>query len=789
MNTATVGEAPRVRPARSVVCPEAIPAALKTRFQWVVWRYEQRDEKWTKVPFDARTHRPAKSTDPNTWSAWEEALEAFNDPRRAYDGVGYVFAAADPFCGIDLDGAIDEDNKIAPWADAILDQVESYTEVTPSGRGLHIICRAKLPEGRRRKGGVEVYDAGRYFTVTGAHLPGTPATIDGAQAGVEALQASLGAAPIASSNGNGRAYQSPATDDELVRLMFAASNGESIKALWHGASTHASGSEADLALCNHLAFWTGGDAAQIDRLFRSSSLMRDKWDAKHAASGATYGEMTIAAALAGRTEFYRPPAPREAAEVEATPEGEEAPDPNTPAAPISVPPLPDTAAAILRKRAEWTGKWLKDYVAFASAAAPMTPPSFHEAAALFAASCAVARRLRLVASMTKVYPNLFLLFIAPSTLYSKTTGFQLLTNLFDRAGMRHFLLPQRMTPEAMVQEMSLLVPPGYAQADSETRADWLKERAFAASRGLALDEAQSLFDGLKRDYNNGQMALLLKAYDNPDVMTEQTVGRWRVTVRDVYLPFFGATTPASISTHITNDEMWQNGLWPRFALILPDEAPRYEFFPRAADWPEEIVRGLQKIDRLFPAPHATLVEREEPDGQKRRVVEVDDREEPASVLLSEGVWEAWDAYTRATRYDMLLAGEVEPALHSAYGRLSGHAIKVAMLLAAMDSEQLPVRVTLPHMAHAIEIVEGWRASLHRLRGAAVANIEETERERVLAVVTDAPSGILVRDICRATKLKAKEVREHLGELESAGQVQQYKVTAANGRAVDMARRV
>ena len=98
-------------------------------------------------------------------------------------------------------------------------------------------------------------------------------------------------------------------DRELLERMFAASNGARVAALYHGdASGHADDdSSADLALCNHLAFWTAGDANRIDSLFRASGLMREKWDERRAAS--TYGQRTIEKALASATERYDPGRP------------------------------------------------------------------------------------------------------------------------------------------------------------------------------------------------------------------------------------------------------------------------------------------------------------------------------------------------------------------------------------------------------------------------------------------------------------------------------------------------
>jgi putative DNA primase/helicase len=143
------------------VKPENIPDELKVRPQWVVWKAE--GEKPDKVPYSARTGRKASSTDLLTWSTFEEAIEAYEDGDCS--GVGFVFCSGDPYTGIDLDDCVHENGEIAIWALEIVRYLDSYTELSVSGSGLHIIVRGDLPN--RRKDGVEAYSSKRFFTVTG----------------------------------------------------------------------------------------------------------------------------------------------------------------------------------------------------------------------------------------------------------------------------------------------------------------------------------------------------------------------------------------------------------------------------------------------------------------------------------------------------------------------------------------------------------------------------------------------------------------------------------------------
>jgi putative DNA primase/helicase len=144
-----------------LVKEESIPEELRVRPQWVVWKAV--GDKPDKVPYSARTGRKASSTDLLTWSTFQEALESYENG--GYAGLGFVFSSADPYTGIDLDDCVDAIGEIALWALEIVRYFDSYTELSATGTGLHIIVRGEIPN--RRKGDVEIYSSKRFFTVTG----------------------------------------------------------------------------------------------------------------------------------------------------------------------------------------------------------------------------------------------------------------------------------------------------------------------------------------------------------------------------------------------------------------------------------------------------------------------------------------------------------------------------------------------------------------------------------------------------------------------------------------------
>jgi primase-polymerase (primpol)-like protein len=168
------------RPVALEVVAANIPHALRGLPQWVCWKFvrvegRDGDRIWTKVPVRAATGKNARSNDPTTWAPFADAHGYYRAHRPAVAGVGFVFSESDPFCGVDFDDAFDpQSGEILGWARPLVVRLDSYTEVSPSNTGVKVIVRGRLPgdcgHSKVYGGGkVEVYDANRYFALTG-HL-------------------------------------------------------------------------------------------------------------------------------------------------------------------------------------------------------------------------------------------------------------------------------------------------------------------------------------------------------------------------------------------------------------------------------------------------------------------------------------------------------------------------------------------------------------------------------------------------------------------------------------------
>ncbi|WP_317176176.1 hypothetical protein [Halomontanus rarus] len=298
-----------------------LPVDLRERDQWVCWRQEQRDGKPTKIPVTPGTGAFASSTDPETWDSFETALE-YTETVHA-DGVGFVFTDDDPIVGVDLDDCREpQTGDVNDAAQDIITRLDSYTEVSPSGTGYHVLIMGELPQGRNRRGSIELYDTARFFTVTGDHLEETPSRVARRQDALVAIHREYvqdtGTDAASESGHHGETDDQSAVnstvdidvdleDEELLEKARSASNGEKFDRLWRGSTSgYESQSEADMALCCLLAFWTGGDAARMDQLFRQSGLIREKWDDVHYSDGSTYGEKTVERAIANTDDVYDP---------------------------------------------------------------------------------------------------------------------------------------------------------------------------------------------------------------------------------------------------------------------------------------------------------------------------------------------------------------------------------------------------------------------------------------------------------------------------------------------------
>ena len=298
-------------PPTSATAFDAIPAELRAIPRWVCWRYQPHEGgRPAKVPKRATSRGNASSTDPTTWSTYQQAVAGIL--QFGHDGIGFVLSGDDDLVGIDLDDCRDpQTGALTQMAEALVERFPTYVEASVSGIGAHIVLRGQRPAGAGNKRtltevGVEIYYTGRFLVMTGNAIRREP--VEDCQRQLEGLCRRLWPQPPSDPGTPARPASAVRLDDhKLIEKASAAANGSKFAALWTGDwSGYASQSEADLALVESLVWWSNCDRAQVARLWPRSGLQRAKMDRED------YRERTIDSAceyVAARGGGYQGRAP------------------------------------------------------------------------------------------------------------------------------------------------------------------------------------------------------------------------------------------------------------------------------------------------------------------------------------------------------------------------------------------------------------------------------------------------------------------------------------------------
>ena len=289
-----------------------VPSELKVLKRWVCFKVEGLENgKTTKRPYNALNGGLARVNDELTWTNFNTALKGC--VKYKCDGIGFILGHG--IFGIDLDNHPDEDGtyplsdeEFKVLTDEFVTTLDSYSERSQSGKGVHIICQGILPPGSRRKKGspVEMYDKSRFFAFTGDVIHNVP--INNREKEVVPLWEKYVKSDIVVNNGRERKIvpdELKLDDKEVIETALSSSSGEKFYRYYYDGDISMNGndhSSADMSFCCMLAFWCNGDEEQMDRIFRNSALYREKWDKYRGEK--TYGEITIEAACRQTPDGY-----------------------------------------------------------------------------------------------------------------------------------------------------------------------------------------------------------------------------------------------------------------------------------------------------------------------------------------------------------------------------------------------------------------------------------------------------------------------------------------------------
>jgi hypothetical protein len=452
-------------------------------------------------------------------------------------------------------------------------------------------------------------------------------------------------------------------------------------------------------------------------------------------------------------------------------------DPNTPPAQpttqsaaidpiVYVPPLPReaqlTSEAI--RAMDDVGDWYKLTSAWAAQRSPMTPPHFLQAATIWLAGLACARRLVLHLH-DRIYPHLYLLIVAETSRYAKSTGMSVFYSLIHNC-FPHLLVPGSATTEAMMEILSGQSPANYEKLPQTQQRNIDAGRKFAGQRGIMLDEYSSLLGSSKKDYMQGFIELLMRLYDAREVEQYYTRSGGLLTINRPGISIFGATTPAAMARSL-NNETWENGEMARYLIFFREEVLGYNDDYARLEIPPDVIAPLVKLHTALP----NMKEFDE-DGSYH----------PMSASFEPRAFDAYRAYAQAVRYTLI--EDCDPRLHGNYTRMHVQAIKIALALAATDylgSGKDYVQIELGHWALAQQMVERSRANLHSL----MLSLNETKDSRIqrdlLVILRQNPGGLTVRDFCRRMSAYADEIRSGLDVLLESGDIMEIEHKPTTGR--------
>jgi putative DNA primase/helicase len=752
---------------------DLIPAELREQPIWVVWRWGDVDPKTgkrKKPPYrSSMPEKHASSTDPATWSTFETAAETVAVGEA--DGVG--FALSPPYAAVDLDEELPEIEQ-----HAILLALDSYSERSPSGRGHHVIVKASLNGDGRHPVGIGVFQTGRFLYCTGEHVRGTPTTIEERQAELErVLEQYL---PTLQAERTAAVPQPVDLDDqELLDRAMAARNGADFQRLWAGdISGHGNDhSRADLALCGMLAFWTNGDRARIDRMFRRSGLMREKWERPD------YLERTIAKALEGRSEFYEPPAPER---------DDAARGPWELPVPMSTQPTPPSFPV------DVLPSWLRDWV-LAIAAEKGASPDIGANLSIAVVAGAIARHVQIsprpgwwepvnIYSITGLVPGqrktpVFKEALRPVRTLEKrrindhvqnVRAAFLALRLFEKQERE---LLQEAEPGADPDELAARIgdePAGPGPTPRLLTEDVTPEglAGLIGDHGrimVASDEGSAMFENLAGRYTRGSTSwdLFNKAHAAADIAVDRK-GSAPVIVFDPALTLAITTQPTLLRSLATKPGANERGVLARPLYSLPE--PVYADGPTPAAPPEVLAEYARRITNVYSdVPELRMNEDEQPDPTVL-----------GFAADARAVFERWETTLNHERR-LAVSGDEDAGLYLGWlSKLAGQTARLAAVLHAAeywtDGAAMTATIDRDTVTRAVTLADYYR---HQARIAFGLMGQLPEQRRALSILgwlrersTDELQNLTVRDVhrSRGKGTTANQVRVALTLLEQHGYV-------------------
>lgn len=378
--------------------------------------------------------------------------------------------------------------------------------------------------------------------------------------------------------------------------------------------------------------------------------------------------------------------------------------------------------------------WIEQYAQWSMKRSPLSPKHFHENIALSLAAGAIAGRACLKLPHGTIYPNLYTLILAYSTVFGKTTTFNWARELVKQT-MLDKVITEISTPEAMLELLSGQKPMNYSEMTKEQQAHWSAGAKWQGRRLFMLDEAGRIFNILKRDYNSDLGDLFMNLYDpQNNAISRNTRKRGFETVEKFALSCLFATTPRGVRDAVSSFDLWGSGFWVRWNFVSQVDLTEWKE-STYGDPPNSLVNTLKNLSCKWLEPYNDKPKVLAPDPSFLKEFN------ETTKLLRQQSYETEDERVRI-----------------ALGRLPTAHVKAAIVYALLESEGTVQTLKRSHWDRVKPFVDGWLRDAQIAIDLASQSERMTMEERIYQYIfANAGSLPTNRDIARALKFSMGDV--------------------------------
>lgn len=704
---------------------ENVPPEMKKFNNWVLWKLEPRinpktkkpeldesgKEKMTKVPYSDNMNK-ASISDPSTWRSFSSVVGTFNYPKYKFNGIGFIFTKETGLIFIDMDH-VRNTEKISPEALEEINLLNSYTEVSQSGTGIHVIGKGTMPTAGNRKGNREMYSDKRFGAITGDIVPGH-STINNIQEASDLLYKKWNLEEKITIRVAGE-YSPTLPDDEIISLCKNSKNSEKFLSLftkdfedYKDLYDYPSHSEADLALCSMLSFYTQS-IDQIDNLVRQSKLYRPKWDRDD------YRNYTINEAINGLTAIYKK---EQLEEISLTDLKNMKLDSNDRRMPNLMDILPQ-------------GHFINIVTGWMSGLSD-TYYEYQVSAALWLLSDLIQGKGSLKLKQGTIRPNLYFILLGQSSKSRKSTAVKKIKNIRESA-----------TDSDLYN-------------DEPTIEGYLEMLAKEPIQSFVCDEVSGLLAKFHKRYNDGIFDLDCKIYDGDSARKIMASGRNSTVkefiVKDPYVTHLYATTPDKFVSVMTLED-FLCGWGYRFLYAFPT------YTKKRMDIEEEDNENIEAWGKTMEATRGLYLKFHSQDH--------------FNFTISN---DALNVYNEICReFEDTAETMQNESLDSAIARAEDNILKIAMLL-EIGKRELSFEITQESIKVASSLIYNfYLPSFMQIMDRIMSDIKNNKIEKAISIIRKSGGSCTIRKLSQNGHFYKKEAEELIDSMVWNGILSEVKI--------------